>query len=221
MNKTTSFFLLFATLLIGSASAADKLDPTRWQAAMNKFKAQDKEAMPKPDGVLFIGSSSIRLWDLEKYFPEKGYINRGFGGSHIPDSTHYMKDIVFPYRPSTIVMYAGGNDLASGKPASQVAGDFEEFVKNVHAELPKTRIVFIAVKAAISRWDNVENMRKTNKQVQDFCEKDERLIFVDVFTPMLDDEGQPKPELLREDKLHLSPAGYELWTSLVKPHLPK
>ncbi|QDU97842.1 amidohydrolase family protein [Lignipirellula cremea] len=207
--------LLAAGSLQGAAPS-----PTRWQKTMDQFKAADAKAMPAAEGVLFIGSSSIRLWDLEKSFPGKGYINRGFGGSYIADSTHYADDIVFPYRPTTIVMFAGGNDLAGDLPPDVVADDFRKFANKVHSKLPKTRIIFIAVKASQSRWAIRDRIQACNKEVKAFCDQDERLVFVDAFDAMLGEDGLPRAELLREDKLHLSDAGYELWTSLVKPHLP-
>jgi len=191
----------------------------RWETAIRKFEEQDKKSRPGPGGVLFVGSSSIRLWKLDEHFPGKGYLNRGFGGSQIADSIYFADRIVLPHKPRTIVMYAGDNDLAKGKSPQQVAKDFRQFAALVHKDLPKTRIVYVAIKASSKRWNLAEEIRQANRLIEKQCAADERLIFVDVFTPMLGADGKPRADLLAKDKLHLSPAGYELWTKLVKPHL--
>jgi len=221
MMRVLSAGIAVALLLVGFAKAEEEPSPTRWQKTMDQFKKADAANMPAPGGVLFIGSSSIRLWKLDESFPGRKYINRGFGGSHIADSTYYADDIVFPYQPTTIVMYAGGNDVAQEIPPAQVAENFRKFAAVVHKKLPKTRIVFISIKASTSRWKIRDLIQAANKEVEEFCAKDERLIYVDAFHTMLGKDGLPQDDLLRADKLHLSDKGYKLWTSLVEPHLPK
>ncbi len=213
----TSFFaLIFAAGLAMQAGAAD---PARFEKTIQSFEASDKKQLPAKGGVLFVGSSSIRKWDLEKYFPGADYLNRGFGGSHISDCIHFAPRIVLPYKPETIVFYAGDNDTSAGKSPEVVEQDFRTFVEMVHKPLPKTRILFIAIKPSIKRWQLIENIRKANRRVEEVCKKDDRLVYIDVDQPMLGDDGKPRAELLASDKLHLSPAGYKLWTKLVGAHL--
>jgi lysophospholipase L1-like esterase len=204
------------------ADAQEPAQPTgieRWEADIRKFEEQDKLAPPKPGGVLFIGSSSIRRWQLDESFPDRGYINRGFGGSQIADSTHFADRIVIPYKPRLVVLYAGDNDLAKGKSPEQVAADFAAFAAKVHAALPETRIAFIGIKPSIARWAIVDKVRAANRRIASACEKHERLRFVDVDQPTLGDDGKPRGELFVKDGLHLSAAGYELWTKLLTPAL--
>lgn len=212
-----SALLLLTVTTSTSSRAADDFE--RWESAIRDFEEADRKSPPKPGGVLFIGSSSIRMWNLDESFPGKGYVNRGFGGSQIADSIHFADRIVLPHRPSAIVMYAGDNDIKQGKSAEQVAEDFREFVTQVHSKLPQTRIVFIAIKPSIARWNLYPIIRRANETIAKFAAGDPRLSYVDIATPMLGEDGKPKAELLAEDKLHLSPAGYRLWTSLLKPHL--
>ena len=187
------------------------------------FEAADRKQMPAPGGVLFVGSSSIRLWKtLARDFPGVPVISRGFGGSTIRDSTRYAPKIVLPYKPKTIVFYAGDNDLAQGRSPRGVLEDYKAFVRTVHAELPETRILFIAVKPSPARWKLVEAQREANRLVREFSEADaKRLRYVDVFTPMLGEDGKPRAELYVKDELHLSDKGYELWTGLVKTQLSR
>lgn len=216
--------LLAVLLLLGlqvsraQTPAAPKVD--RWEPAMKAFEQSDKTNAPPQNAVLFIGSSSIRAWrTLAKDFPEHKVINRGFGGSEIADSVRYADRIVLPYKPRTIVFYAGDNDLAKGLTPERLLADFKQFVSTVHKELPKTKIVFIAVKPSPSRWALKEKVIQSNKLIQDFCDSDKRLAFADVYTPMLGADGLPREELFIQDKLHMNGKGYELWTSVVRPHL--
>ena len=207
-------------LPIASVSADN--DSSRWEKYIARFEAADKKQMPQPDGVLFIGSSSIRMWKtLEQDFPGLPVINRGFGGSQIADSNHFAGRIVHPYKPRQIVLYAGDNDVAGGKSPERVLADFQQFLKTVRAKLPKVRVSFIAIKPSLSRWKLSGKMAMANSLVRNTCSKDKRLDYIDIWQPMLDDNGKPRPDLFLGDGLHLNAKGYALWTSIVKPHLAK
>jgi lysophospholipase L1-like esterase len=186
---------------------------------MVAFEKQDQEHPPQPGGVVFVGSSSIRLWKLDEEFPGKGYVNRGFGGSEMADSVHFFDRIVLPHRPRMIVLYAGDNDLAKGKTACRVAEDFAAFVKHMHEVLPETKLVYVAVKPSLKRWNIVHHGRAANALIEAACIDDELLTYLDISTPMLGPDGKPRPELFADDGLHLNSKGYELWTSLLVPHL--
>ena len=193
----------------------------KWTKQIAKFKAEDEKSFPKENSVLFIGSSSIRLWKLQKYFPGRPTINRGFGGSQLSDSVFYANDIAIPYKPAAIVLYAGDNDIAAGETSQQVFDDYCEFVSKIHSTLPETRILFLAIKPSIKRWDKVQAMRKANELVRAKTLTDERLDFIDIDTPMIGDDGKPKKELFAKDGLHLNSAGYELWSKIVADHLDR
>ncbi|MFB3788446.1 MAG: SGNH/GDSL hydrolase family protein [bacterium] len=210
---------LFILVLSTWISAEENLKPTRWESTIQEFEKQDQTSPPPQGAVLFVGSSSIRMWKLDQYFPGLTAINRGFGGSFVEDSLYYADRIVLPYQPRVIVFYAGDNDINSGKSPEQVVNDYAAFVKKVHAALPQTRIIYIAIKPSIARWKLIDKMREANRLIQDFTRKDARLAFVDTDTPMIGPDGQPRKELFLDDGLHLNGEGYKLWTSLVKPLL--
>ncbi len=205
----------------GSIVRADPPSPfAKWEKAIAAFEAQDQKSPPPKGAVLFVGSSSIRLWKLDKSFPDRATINRGFGGSEIADSVHFADRIVLKYQPRTIVFYAGDNDTAHGKSPEQVANDFKEFVKIVHEKLPKTKILFIAIKPSLARWKLAETIQKANGLIRSQCEKNEQLEFIDVWKPMLGEDGRPQAELFLKDGLHMNEQGYKIWASLIRPHLP-
>src|SRR5581483_3446273 len=124
---------LFASLLAALASGwfssygrADDKPASRWESAIAAFVKQDQEKAPAKNGVVFVGSSSIRLWNLPKSFPELGALNRGFGGSELADSVRLASRLVLKHEPRLVVLYAGDNDIGSGKSPEQVAADFRD-----------------------------------------------------------------------------------------------
>ncbi len=211
--------LLLTTAIRAQPPAKDAARFERWEKDIQAFEQRDKDKPAPKDAVLFAGSSSIRQWDVAKSFPDLEVVNRGFGGSQIADSTHFAARIILPHRPRAVVLYAGDNDLAAGKAPEQVLADFQAFVRAVHKELPKTKVLFLAVKPSPKREKLMDAQRKANGLIEAFCKQDERLLYVDVFTPMLDKDGKPRPELFVKDMLHLNEEGYRLWTALLKPHL--
>lgn len=202
-------------LLTGTLPAAEDAP---FEAEIRAFEAQDKQQMPPEGGVLFVGSSSIRMWEsLKEDFPNLPVINRGFGGSQIVDCTRYAERIISPYKPRTIVLYAGDNDIAAGKSPAQVLEDFTAFSDKVRALLPEVRIVFIAIKPSIARRQMIEQQREANELVNDYMARRDAFAYADIFTPMLDADGEPKKDLFIEDGLHLSRKGYDLWAQVLRP----
>lgn len=183
-----------------------------------RFEAADRLAPPRSGGVLFVGSSSIRLWPaIEADFRGANVLQRGFGGSELSDVVHYTPRIVLPYRPRLIVLYAGDNDLMAGKSPATVFRDFQAFVALVRHALPATRIAFVAIKPSGSRWALVERMREANALVRELAATDPLLTYVDVFTPMLGPDGLPREELFVADRLHMNARGYALWREFLLP----
>jgi lysophospholipase L1-like esterase len=192
---------------------------------INAFWEADKKQMPPQGAVLFMGSSSIRMWDtLAQDFSDIPVINRGFGGSFISESTLYADRIAIPYRPKIIVLCAGTNDLAYGnRKPPEVLQDYKDFVAKIHAALPDTRIVYISINPTVSRWNQEAEILESNHLIELFTfqsnSKTKKLNFIDSHSPLLTAEGLPQPQLLREDKLHFNAEGYKAWAAIVKPRV--
>lgn len=212
-----------AALLAGCVSAAPEQDAAelildaRWEASLAAFAAADREHAPGPGGVLFVGSSSIRLWDkLEQQFDMVPVvINRGFGGSRMADCAAYVDQLVLPYRPRLVLVYAGDNDLAEGRTPRQVADSFRRFAQRVSQELPATRIAYISIKPSPARVQLLEQARAMNALIREQARAARNIQFIDVFTPMLDSAGRPRADLFLPDALHLNDDGYALWKSVL------
>ena len=200
-------------------AAADRF--AQWEPDIRRFEDEDRRTGSPAGGVLFVGSSSIRMWEsLAQDFPDERVLNRGFGGSQLDDVLHFADRIVLPYRPRVVVLYAGDNDLTAGRTPAAVFADYRALVELVQRRLPAARVVWVAIKPSLARWNIVDRMRETNALVRAYADRDPaRLAYADVFTPMLGPDGRPRPELFREDGLHMTPQGYALWTSVVTPLL--
>ncbi len=190
-----------------------------WEKDMQRFAAEDAATPPPKHAVLFVGSSSIRMWEsLARDFPGAQVINRGFGGSEIRDSTWYADRIVLPYKPETVVLYAGDNDIASGRTPRQLHDDFVAFADLLHRRLPATRLIYISTKPSPSRAHLLDAQRQANALIK--AESARRgFVYIDVFTPMLDAGGKPREDLFLADRLHMNPAGYAIWRELLAPYV--
>ena len=220
MSRFISAALLTLTVLAIAPARQGMQVAHQWESEIKKFEEADQQSPPPKGAVLFVGSSSIRLWrTLEKDFPSVKVINRGFGGSQIEDSTYYADRIIVPYQPRLVVLYAGDNDLAAGKTRDRVFEDYKEFVSKLRQRLSDVRIAFISIKPSLARWNLVDKITSVNEMVRRYASKDKRLIFIDVFPAMLGMDGTPRPELFVSDGLHMTPAGYALWKSIVTPYL--
>ena len=209
-----------AGLVCASPLAAQAQAPEGgWERDIAAFEALDRRSPPPKGQIVFIGSSSIRLWDVRTWFPELTIINRGFGGSALVDAVRYAERVVIPYQPRLVVVYAGDNDIAGGWLSEQVVVEAERFVTAVRAKLPEARIVFIGIKPSPLRWRQVDRMRQANAMLRAFAARDDRVAFVDVDGPMMGWDERPRAELFVEDGLHLSHEGYRLWSVLLRPFL--
>lgn len=223
MTTIRSLLLSLCCLAICAVAAFSQQAPAptnKWEPDIKKFEDADRQNPPAKGSVLFVGSSSIRMWkDLAADFPETKVINRGFGGSELADSSYFADRIITPYQPRMIVLYAGDNDLAAGKTPQQVFEDYKAFVSRVQAKLPKAKIAYISIKPSLARVKLMEQMRTANAMIRGYAAKGKNLIFIDVFTPMLNVEGQPRPELFIKDGLHMTREGYDIWRKAIAPHL--
>jgi lysophospholipase L1-like esterase len=201
-----------------STAASPYPDPLRFAADIEAFTAADLIASPAAGGVLCIGSSSLRFWhgtmvdDLQPLT----LIPRGFGGSTMLDVLFYSDRIVVPYRPRAILVYEGDNDLEAGVSPARFLATVQQFLEVVRATLPDTRVYLMSVKPSPSRRRFWPQMQQANAMLDELCAADPGLTYLDVATPMLGDDGQPRAELFLADNLHLNALGYAVWTKVVR-----
>ena len=200
-------------------------DPTFWERSIRKFEKSDKKNKPRDNTILFTGNSSIVYWkNLEEDMNPLAVLNRGFGGSQIPDVTHYVDRIVVPYEPKAIVFHAGENDItgllvSKKKTAEEVVTSFKQFCDKVLNTYKSIPIYFISIKPPKRRKKFWSEMEKANKLIENYCSLNENLQYINIVDPMLDSNGNVNPDLFIWDGIHLNKKGYEIWKDVIKPIL--
>ncbi len=168
-------------------------------------------------GMLFYGSSSIRLWDtLQADFLGYKPINLGFGGSTLEACVWYFDRIVAPCNPESMVIYAGDNDLGDGRQPHEVLYFFKQLLGKINQRFEGLRFAFISIKPSVSRFEIIERIRYTNLLISEEISKQHAgMHFINVFDAMLDERNHPRKELYLPDGLHISRQGYELWKEII------
>lgn len=185
------------------------------------YKEADKTNPPKKNGILFIGSSSIRKWtDMNERFPDKNIIMRGVGGSEISQwLKYYMPDLVFPYKPAKIFIYVGENDLAAGHPGEDVLRDFKAIYAIIQQKLPAARVYFMSIKPSPSREKFQGEFEKANALIKNFLKGKTKGKYVDVAAPIFGAGHQGDSTLFVQDMLHMNTKGYDRWADVLKKYL--
>lgn len=217
--KTVLLSVILISLFNLASFAQDK--PPFWNDVQT-IKAYDKIYSPPQHPILFIGSSSIRLWvDFTKTFKDYTVLNRGIGGTVTADIDRYLEDVAFPYQPKQVVLYVGENDLIKAPDAETVFADFKKLYTHFRTGLPNTPLVYIAIKGSPSRAQHQAKAKQANLLISQFLKGEQNAVFVDVYQPMLDKQGNMQPALFKEDMLHMNGTGYRIWNNLLFPYLLK
>jgi lysophospholipase L1-like esterase len=201
-------------LLAPVFSQAPDPDPLRFKQEIDAFLQWDRKNSAPDDAILFVGSSSIRMWETHDAFPDRPVINRGFGGAHISDLAYYYEQIIAPYDADIIVFYCGDNDVAGGKSVTQVFEDYKDLAGRILQDKPGIKLTYLPIKPSMARWTLWETMREVNEQISDYNKQNEQLLVLDTATPLLRD-AQPDTSLFQDDGLHLNEAGYRIWDRLL------
>ena len=223
MNKALKIVTSFLFLLLTFQSLHAQGQPPFYNE-IQQFKKLDSASFPPRNAILFVGSSSFQKWhDVQSYFPAETIINRGFGGSELTDVIRYVNDIIIPYHPRQIVIYAGENDLAYSDSISPkiVLSRFETLFTSIRSSLPEVPIIYISIKPSPSRQNLMPKMEEANKLIRNFLLQKKNAIFIDVYHKMIDNSGKPLPGIYVEDNLHMNAKGYAIWQKAIEPYLLK
>ncbi|HEY9219736.1 MAG TPA: GDSL-type esterase/lipase family protein [Phenylobacterium sp.] len=211
---------LFALSDVANAQPAAATGPERFAEQIEAFAAEDRAALRSPCQIVFTGSSSVRRWTtMNQDLAPLPVLNRGFGGSTIADVNFYFPQVVGRYRPAAVVFYAGENDLNAGKAPAAVVADFERFMQLKTQALGSTPVYFVSLKPSKLRWSQFAAQSWINGRIRDMARRRADLDYIDVVAPMLEG-GEPK-DIFVQDNLHMTPGGYVIWTSVIKPVLER
>jgi lysophospholipase L1-like esterase len=189
---------------------------------IQEFKKRDSLNPPPKNAILFVGSSSFRMWNnVQEMFPGYTIINRGFGGSSLPDVIRYANDIILPYQPKQVVIYCGENDIASDVSDVEVTERFKTLFNLLRKQMPGLPIVFVSMKPSPSREKYFTVIKQANQMIYNFLWQQSQVGYVDVFSRMLDADGKANRSLFLQDMLHMNQEGYKIWQDAIRPYLLK
>ena len=217
--KKSLFFLLVVIIANGVFAQGS---PHPFQKDIDAFVLQDSRQAPPANPVLLIGSSSFTFWkDVQQAFPGLPILNRGFGGSSLTDLIHFAPQVIFAYNPRQIIIYCGENDLAATPPIGPkvVLQRYRKLFNMIRSKWPAMPIVYISIKPSPSRWQLEPQFVEANRRISAFLRNKKNARFLDVHTAMLDSNGETRPELYINDRLHMNAKGYAIWQSLLGPLL--
>ncbi|HEY2572535.1 MAG TPA: GDSL-type esterase/lipase family protein, partial [Verrucomicrobiaceae bacterium] len=215
--------LLLGAILCPPMLRADKAtvhprpDPARFAKEIAAFDDAWKKDPAPTGGIVFTGSSSVRLWDVKKAFPDLPVLNRGFGGSVANDLNVYAGQVVLRYKPKVLVVYTGSNDLHAKLEPEEAFADYEKFLLLVHEKLPDTRVIVSSVKFAPSRVTEMDAVKKLNGMLESWCREKTWVRWVEATSFVIGADGQPIESLYRSDRLHLNDDGYAKWNAIIGP----
>lgn len=203
-------------------SPAQKSISDRFEKEIQQFEASDKENGYSKNGIVFTGSSSIRMWStLVEDMDGLPVLNRGFGGATNPEVIHFAPRYLFQHQPQIIVYYCGENDISEGGTPEVVAETFKLFTKMVNANSPTTKIVYISMKPSVARWNLWDKYVKGDRLIKSFIDSKENITYFDSSLSMLQEDGNVKTDIFIKDNLHMNAKGYEGWTNQLLPVLKK
>jgi lysophospholipase L1-like esterase len=210
---------IFLSVLCLSVSLSAQ-DPLRFEKEVNTLVSGDS-AVNHKKLILFTGSSSIRIWkSLATDFPKHNTLNRGFGGSEMKDLLFYADQLIIKYNPKVIFIYEGDNDINSGKSPEEILKTAEQLLTLIRTKLPKNvKVIFIAAKPSLARWHLKETYLIYNHKLKAWTEQQKKVEFVDVWTPMIDANGEVLNDIFIQDGLHLNEKGYKIWAATIREFL--
>jgi lysophospholipase L1-like esterase len=222
MKRSFNVFYIVLGLLLSFTNSHAQQAP--FYNDIQAFKTQDSTQFPPKHAILFVGSSSFTKWtDVADYFPSYTIINRGFGGSTLPDVIRYASQIIYPYQPKQVVIYCGENDFASSDTVTvqMVFDRFKQLFGMIRKALPSAKIDYISMKPSPSREALRHKFEDGNFMIKRFLNKEKNAAFIDVYHKMLNDNGTPINDIFIEDQLHMNAKGYHIWQAVIKPYLLK
>ena len=215
---------VFFLLIIVSCSPLKKYEDTaaKWENEIIKLENLDSSQDYTTNQILFIGSSSIRLWksikrDLEPYEP----IRRAYGGARYTDLIHFTERLVSPHNIKAVGIFVA-NDITGGEndlSPKEVLKLAKYVVKQIRTSHKSSSVFFIETTPTPKRWKAWSKISQANDLIKEFCDSSDRLFYISTRDYFIGDNGLPTEEFFIRDKLHLNRKGYALWADIIKKNL--
>ncbi|MHC1774118.1 MAG: GDSL-type esterase/lipase family protein [Lentimicrobium sp.] len=228
MNRLifTGLKLVIFLLLLVSCSPLSGLDKnpevSKWENNIRKFESLPVSESSKT--ILFVGSSSINLWEsvAEDMLPYQA-IARGYGGAKLTDLVFYIRRIVAPHECGAIVIFVA-NDItgdSTDRTPEEILSLFKLTIRQIRKSHPQTPVFWIEITPTPARWAYWGKISEASRLIKDFCSKTRNLDYVPTSHKFIGSDGNPVVEFFQKDNLHLNSTGYKLWSDCIKSELDK
>jgi lysophospholipase L1-like esterase len=173
--------------------------------------------------VVFAGDSLIAGYNLREAFPNLQVANRGIGGDVTRGLLFRLKEDVIDVNPQAVVLCIGTNDLSCQTNPALAVSNIGEMVFQMREANPKLPIVLLLAPPRDVPDAPIKEgaLQDLNDGIRQLADGKENIEIVDVFTPLADESGKPKPELFDARKIHPNADGYAKWTELIQSAFQK
>lgn len=215
------FLLCGAEMLLGQTPEKDQQRRDSYLKKMETFRKDRDAGKTDKAEILFIGSSSFNLYEgFEEDFGDVNAVNLGFGGSQMSDVLYFFDELVMPYHPQHIFVYEGDNDLTAGLSVKEFMEDVHAFVRLVRIHKPGTLISFLAPKPSPSRRELTDKYDEASQALFLYAKETPGVEFIDIASPMYRKDGKIRPDIWKQDSLHMNRVGYEeIWAPILQAHI--
>ncbi len=222
-------FALFAFLIISLASCSKAIDMSKyqeaskvWEKEIQQLEAKDKAETDPQNAILFVGSSSVRLWkNIETDMQPYPVIQRGYGGSKFSDNIFYIERLVKSHDFRALVMFFANDITGSNndRTPEELTAIVKETIKKVRTIKPDKPVFLIEITPTNSRWKVWTQAKQANELLKNMSQKMKNVYFIETAAAYLDAEGKPRGELFIADQLHQNQKGYDIWSAIIKKRL--
>ena len=220
LRLVCAFLLASSVLWAADEVLSDKSSSLKVMALYQKTLAAAQKEPPAPGSVICIGSSHMQLWKgvKEDLAPLK-VTNYGIGGSRMTQAADlFIDNLAIPFKPRAVILYEGSNDLSGGAKPEAILENFRKLHGKLHAALPQARLYVLGlVPSPGKRFEKIGDLKRTNELLAKECATQPWMKFIDVTSPLLGADGKPKEELFKPGDIHMVPAGYAVWKSVIAP----
>ena len=217
------FSALFLCASVGFAAEevlSDKSSSSKVLALYQKTLAAAQKDPPAPGSIICIGSSHMQLWKgVKEDLAPLTVVNYGIGGSRMTQAADlFIDNLAIPFKPRAVILYEGSNDINAGTKPETVLANFQKIHRKLHAALPEARLYVLGVVPSPGkRFEKIAELKKTNELLAKECATQPWMKFIDTTSPLLGADGKPKEELFKPGDIHMLPAGYVVWKSVIAP----
>ena len=225
-------YLIYLVFLLSNLSCSPLLKYSQsnrqFEEEVSFLESLDFKEKAGEKDVLFIGSSSIRLWDnIQVDMYPYSSIKRGYGGAHFYDLIHFSERLVKNHSPKAILIFVA-NDITGSNDLTSIVGDLSpnevkklfrynyKLIRSIHKHIP---IFLIETTPTPKRWKVWNKILQANKKLERFCKQVPNLYFISTRDKFIGADGLPIQSLFLNDELHLNVDGYKLWSSVIKSKL--